>query len=121
MRTEDCVVTLRRLLSLGLLIGAPLLAVGCQKDEPVTSYTVEHADRQKLRLLAAIIPHGEKIWFFRLSGPDAAVAQHKGEFDQLINSVRIDDKKDPPIQWETPAGWKEQKGNALRFASFRID
>jgi hypothetical protein len=100
-----------------------LLAVaGCRREESVESYTVEHPDRQKLRLLGALVPHGDKTFVFKLSGPDAAVAAQKANFDKLLASLKFDDTKDPPVQWTLPDGWKEEPGNGqFRVATLRID
>ncbi len=107
-----------RLLWLLLL---PLAALGCARDEEVRSYDVELPLRQKMRLLGAIIPQGDKTWFVKLSGPEAEVAQQKKAFDEFIGSIRFDAKKNPPIEWSAPQGWKEQAGGSLTMAAFRID
>jgi hypothetical protein len=110
----------RRLFLLALLLPA-LAAAGCQPDVEVKSYVVQHPDREKLLMLAAIIPHGEKTWFVRLSGPEQAVGAQRKAFDQFIGSLRFDDKNDPPLSWTAPDGWKEQKGGMMALAAFRID
>lgn len=112
----------RRLLLL-VLLALPLTALpACQKDEKIESYDVKQPDRQKLRLLAAILPHGERTWFVRLSGPEAEVAKQKPAFDAFVKSIRFDDKATPPIHWTVPDGWTEQGGDATTIGGlvFRI-
>jgi hypothetical protein len=40
------------------------------------------------RVLGAILYHGEEAWFFKLSGPDAAVAAEKSAFLDFLRTVR---------------------------------
>ncbi len=39
------------------------------------------------RMLAAITPHGSRIWFFKLSGPEPIITSQKQNFDAFINSI----------------------------------
>ncbi len=110
----------RTLLLLACTLPAAALA-GCQREEPVERYTVTHADRESFRLLAALVPHGDKVWVAKLSGPQAAVAGEKEHFDQFLDSLRFDDKKDPPLTWTVPKDWQHQPGRGMRAATFRID
>lgn len=42
-----------------------------------------------LRMLGAIVPLGDATWFFKLTGPDALVAQEKPAFLEFLKTVRI--------------------------------
>lgn len=112
-----------------LLVGASLLC-GCEQQEQVASYTVprheslqspkflaETAKRkaQPARMLAAIVPHGSELWFFKLQGPPDDVAARDGEFHEFLKSVRF--ANDTKIEWTLPATWKETPGNANRYAT----
>jgi len=66
------------------------------------------------------VPHGDRVWFFRLSGPSQAVADRKPEFDSFIRSLQFTDGADKPVKWTAPQGWREMPGGQLRYASFRI-
>jgi hypothetical protein len=44
----------------------------------------------KQRLLAVMVPRGKRVWFFKMVGPAAAVAQQKTAFDTFVQSVRFD-------------------------------
>jgi hypothetical protein len=39
------------------------------------------------RMLAAIVPHADRIWFFKLTGPHEIVSAQKPSFDSFINSL----------------------------------
>jgi hypothetical protein len=98
-----------------LLLALPLAALpACQRDETVTSYDVPHPEREKIQLLAAILPHGDATYFVRLSGPEAAVAEQKPAFDAFVKSLRFNDSAKPPIQWTAPDVWTEQGGDVTR-------
>jgi len=53
-----------------------------------TAYTVDLANKQE-RMLAAIIPHADRIWFFKLVGPAANVSPQKENFDAFIKSIHF--------------------------------
>jgi hypothetical protein len=131
-----------------LLVFVPLfvmavLSAGCQRQEQITQYTVlkpdalerslklepvkpaedrEHAAPSSLRterMLGAIVPQAERTWFFKLTGPDAAVLQQVEPFVNLIRSIRFPDGQAEPA-WTLPADWKQEPGSGMRFATLRI-
>jgi hypothetical protein len=114
---------------LGLLALCGLAALlGCRQDE-IQHYTAPKSeplvlgsgqDEGPVRLLAAIVPHGDRTWFFKLTGPPTVVAEHKQEFDQFLGSVHFTDKAEPPVEWKVPEGWQEEPGNKVRYATFHI-
>jgi hypothetical protein len=103
-----------------LLFALPLAVAGCRRDEQIATYDVDHPEREKIRLLAAVLPHGDRTWFVRLSGPETAIADQKKPFDDLIASIQFDDKQDPPIRWKAPDVWEERPGNKMTAVSFRV-
>jgi hypothetical protein len=42
------------------------------------------------RLMIAMVPAGESVWFFRMSGPAEAVETQKSNFDALLKSVKFE-------------------------------
>ena len=44
---------------------------------------------QPLRMLGAIVPHGQSTWFFKLVGPDAVVAPEKVTFLAFLKTVKL--------------------------------
>ena len=97
------------------------------------------AGKEPTRLLAAIVPHADRTWFFKLMAPAPAVGAQKSNFEQFIHSIQFPTAQAaapasaaPPehvasaesyrlAQWKTPEGWQEQPGsNAMRVTSFRV-
>ena len=106
--------------------GLVLLAlVGCQNQDEIRHYQVPHAE---LRLLAAMVPHGDNAWFFKVLGPAPAVEEQKDRFDRFMRSVRFTGDKERPLTWTVPEGWhqeaKETKVQQVpgleRYATFRL-
>ncbi len=110
------------------LVGlAALVLSGCQQDEEIRRYQVPKPPTfpeppAKVRMLAAILPHGERTWFFKLTGPAAVVGQQAEAFDRFIQSVRFTDDKDKPVDWTAPEGWEKvpNRSNSLALATFRV-
>ncbi len=103
-----------------LLVALPLAAAGCMREEPkIESYDVPQPNREKMRMLTAIVPADKVAYVVKLAGPDAEVADQQQAFTQFVDSIRLDDQQKPT--WKTPAGWKEEEGGGeFRIASFRI-
>jgi len=104
-------------------LAAALLA-GCTSDDPIVVETVPKdsepappvapAPASADRMLAAILPHGDAAWFFKMTGPDSAVAGSKAVFLDLIKSVRFEGGQP---KWTLPEGWSERGGNAMRLST----
>jgi hypothetical protein len=71
-------------------------------------------------MLAAIIPHGDEAWFFKLTGPDTAAGSQAEAFEQLVKSVQLPEGSGDP-KWDLPSGWVQKPGNAMRFATLELD
>jgi hypothetical protein len=106
-----------------------MLLTGCREEEGITHYKVPPLAQPrdevpepdaKVRLLAAIIPQGEQAWFFKLVGPVAAVGEQEQAFDAFIRSVRFTGDAKKPVAWQVPAGWREEPGKMMRYATFRM-
>jgi hypothetical protein len=118
-----------------------LLATGCQRQEQIARYTVEKpppieapknppprlggADaapvkpgEAKDRTLAAIVPRVPQGWFFKLTGPKDAVEGAAESFATFLKSIRFSSEGKP--QWTLPAGWREQPGSQIRYATLVI-
>lgn len=106
-----------RALLIGLLLGG---SWGCTPEPQISNYQVprltEAASEQ--RMLGAVIPRKDQVWFFKLQGPDAAVAQQAEPFKTLVKSVR--DKAPAGIAWQVPTGWTELPGQELRYATLQL-
>ena len=127
VRSSSSSLTLR--VGVPLLVGVTLLS-GCGKPEQVTSYTVptheslqtkeflaESAKRkpQPARMMAAIVPQGASLWFFKLQGPPDDVQAHGEEVREFLKSLKFSSDDKP--EWTLPTTWKETPGNANRHAT----
>ena len=66
-------------------------------------------------MLAAIVPQGPSLWFFKLQGPPDDVAARAEEVRVFLKSLRFSSETKP--EWTLPASWQETAGNANRFAT----
>ncbi|HEX4144091.1 MAG TPA: hypothetical protein VHY91_11200 [Pirellulales bacterium] len=102
-------------------------AVALKQPEPPPVEPPEAVDRT----LAAIVVHpsgskkgaadsdspAEAAWFFKLSGPVAAVAAQTEAFEKFVSSVHFVD--DAP-QYDPPADWQPQGAGPMRYETFVI-
>jgi hypothetical protein len=68
-------------------------------------------------MLAAILPDGDRAWFFKVVGPLEAVNKRADEIDHFFASIR--GGGDRPT-WSLAADWKEEQGSGMRAATIRI-
>jgi hypothetical protein len=97
---------------------AALLALcGCQ-EEGVTKYTVPKelaeppaAAVQKVseRLLGALVPRGDQLWYFKMKGPEKLVTPQDEAFRQFLDSIQFGDGD--KLTWKLPEGWQESRAN----------
>jgi len=69
------------------------------------------------RMLAAIVPLGQKGWFFKIMGGSDAVANQQDNFNGLLRSITVEGDR---LAWKVPEGWSEQLGAGMRAATFRM-
>ena len=102
-----------------------LLSLGCQDQPQVDSYTAERTSPPRPPLdaravlekhdhiLVAIVPQGDKAWFFKLVGKAPAIGRQRETFDDFLATVQLADTLAETPSWELPEGWKE--GDLLLF------
>ena len=103
---------------------------GCREPEQTSSYSVakppppsqavNSTPPREARMLGAIIPQGEKTWFFKVTGSPEVLDKQTETFRQFIESVRFSDGEQPAPQWELPAQWQRDAGSGMRFATLRF-
>jgi hypothetical protein len=83
-------------------------------------------------ILAAILSHGGKTWFFKLTAPIAEFESCKAEFIAFLTNVQgeatdpLPAAEAPPapdkprIGLDVPDGWEKSTGSSMRIASFKI-
>jgi hypothetical protein len=122
MKPSDCLT----------LFLAPLLMLvgnGCRPQEEIKSYQTEKSPPREVvdvdrlagqldRMLAAVVPQGNKAWFFKLVGPLSSIDRHRDEFLQLLGSLQLGAENHP--DWQVPAGWQEKPASGIRAATFDI-
>src|SRR5262245_39067281 len=67
-------------------------------------------------MVAAMFPTRDTVWYFRLTGPVAAVEDQENVFDRFLGSLKF---KGDDVSWETPAGWKQEGATGFRYATLR--
>jgi hypothetical protein len=105
-----------------VIVGAflALAVAGCGEPESIRTYQVWKSPTEPPRVLAAIAPVGDKVWFFKLTGSVSAVEAQRDAFERFVQSLRFGESKDAPVSWTLPDGWRQTEGrNQLRFATLR--
>jgi hypothetical protein len=105
-----------------------ILLAGCQREQ-IETYEAPRIKAQvnegpapiKVRMLAAIVQHGQQTWFFKLTGPEREIARIQADFDKLLASIQFKDEAERPVSWTLPQGWQEEKGKQLRYATVYPD
>ena len=103
------------------------LAIGCGGQEIVKYQTERQAPPRVAvkksrassdqRMLAAIIRHADRTWFFKLLGQTAKVMEQTEPFENFIRSVHFTDGD--KIAWTVPEGWQELPGSESRYATLK--
>ena len=107
-----------------------LMTIGCQPAEQIHTYnvpkeTVSHVAAASPsaeptdRMLAAVLPDGNKAWFFKIVTPLTEINERADKVTEFFASVRIAAGKPHP-DWQLPAGWEEQPGTGMRIATIMI-
>jgi len=81
----------------------------------------EDAEAVKTRMLAAMIPAGERYWFFKITGPPEDLERHAEAFTDLIESIEFPDGQASPPTWDLPEEWEQEPGTGMRLATIKLD
>lgn len=111
-----------RFIGLGL-VAAVLISGGCQKESGVVTYSIPTAVPTQLRagnerMLAAMVPKGDEVWFFKVTGPEEAIASVESELRTFVTEIRFLDSK--PDLSSAPGAWQRGAVREMRYASFDI-
>ncbi|MBX9622269.1 MAG: hypothetical protein K2X82_00490 [Gemmataceae bacterium] len=95
---------------------AALAAAGCSDAPGVHSYRTPKSTEPRgpgpaapgptagdYRILGAVYPADQPVWFFKLTGPADQLARHEADFDKLAASVRL--QGDAVPAFDLPPGW----------------
>lgn len=69
-------------------------------------------------MLAAMVPVGQDVWFYKLTGPKTTVDTVADRFESFVKSVDYDDAG--PVLDTLPADWKIGGERAFRFATIDV-
>lgn len=106
-----------------------VLACGCTEQEPIRTVKVPDSAAEPLkdqeanvphRILGAIFVDGDAVWVFKLTGREADVNSVEPAFDEFLKSIRFPNGFSNSPVWTLPAGWREGKGHAMRFATLQL-
>jgi hypothetical protein len=116
----------------GLLALAAICAtLGCRPADQIQTYTVPKdappvassstapTGESTDRMLAAILPDGDKAWFLKVVGPVATVTEQEQPINDFFAGVRPAPDKPHPA-WQLPIGWEERAGSGMRAATIAI-
>ena len=108
------------------ILAVLLLAItfGCSKPAPIQTYTIptkvpEQLRAGKERMLAAMFPKGESVWFFKVTGPEQAIDEIDETFRRFVEEIEFSD--DVPDLAKLPQGWRRGANKEFRFASIDVD
>jgi hypothetical protein len=110
----------KRMASLSVLVLAMAVLSGCQEQDEIRQYKAPRVEYPKGRLLGAIVPRSDFMWFFKLDGPPDAVAGQKDNFDAFIHSLKFTGNEKDPVTWTVPDGWVQHPGDQMRFATLSM-
>ncbi|MCH8839209.1 MAG: hypothetical protein IH831_00745 [Planctomycetes bacterium] len=117
------------ILALALLLST---SVGCQRREGVSTYTTKQESasrsptdfpalaRQLDHTLAAILPQGDRAWFFKMAGPAPAVERRREDFLAFLKTVAPAATAGAPPTWQLPEGWEEKGASPMRVATLVV-
>jgi hypothetical protein len=107
-----------------LLVCLACATIGCSKPAPVVTYTIptkvpEQLRAGKERMLAAMFPNGDAVWFFKVTGPEQAIAEIDARFQQFVQEVPFRDGS--PDLSSLPEGWRRGAEKQFRFATVDVN
>lgn len=118
-----------------MLLLLVVLTPGCKRAPEITAYEVPKPDvvwqanhvgtkgkpadtdsgaAVPRRILGAIIPRGDSLWFFKTEGESGQVSELLEPMIRIVKGLTF--TGDNP-KWSLPVGWTEQPGNAFRYAT----
>jgi hypothetical protein len=109
-----------------------VLLAGCRRPDDIVQYTVARPPQIQTttdadatsddawvpgQLLGAIVPQGQRTWFFKLTGRLELVKPQLESFLTFMKSVRLTDKGP---EWTLPEGWEQLPASDIRFATLKV-
>lgn len=113
------------------LFAVSVVTFGCGQGDRIEAYNVpkEAAPRFQPveneagvatdRMLAAVLPDGDRAWFFKVTGPTAEMDAVAADVTEFFRGIRPASGKPHP-DWSAPSKWQEQGASKMRAATFLI-
>ena len=102
-----------------------LLATGCEETPPVVTYTIPlqappEFQSEQSRMLAAMVPLPDQVWFFKVTGPESAIELVRDPLREFVETISFDGGE--PQLDDLPDGWRKGgQQTQFRFASINVD
>jgi len=105
---------------------------GCKPQGEVRVYTIPRTSAPQKPLdaeivaglldhtLAAMVPQGERAWFFKLAGPAKAIDRHREAFLEFLVTVELAEDATETPSWKIPEPWQEKPASNMRVATLVI-
>lgn len=99
----------------------------------VVDLNADAEDPDATRIYAAVAEFGGQSWFFKMTGPVAAVESQIEAFNEMLDGLEFARTPGPgaaatpavdssrTIEFTTPQGWVESPGSSVRVASLKIE
>ncbi len=108
---------------MGLVL--PSLLAGCGEVPKIEQYQAPKVVRAAARpaasvptrLIGAIIPQQNEVWFLKLTAADAPAQALADPIRSIAASFRFDAAGQP--SWTLPEGWQELPGDSIRYKTLR--
>lgn len=115
----------QRLTFFPTLILAAVLAcgIGCDSEPEIFQYQIPTAvpivlQPEQDRMIAVMVPVGDQVWFYKLTGPKAAVDTVDQRFEEFVESLQYDDQG--PRLDALPDDWQLGGKRPFRFATIDV-
>ena len=106
------------------LFATGIAMIGCDAPQPVVTYTVPTEVPEQLRvgndrMLAMMVPKDDLVWYFKVMGPEKAIAVIESDFIEFVKTIEIAEGK--PNLKQLPDGWRLGGERPMRFATIDVD
>lgn len=92
---------------------------GCRPQDKIERYQVARADSPH-RMLGAVVPQGNREWFFKVTGANEVVAKEADKFTAFVESIQFGEGEEADPTWQLPEGWTQELGEGMRYATIKI-
>lgn len=98
-----------------------LLVGGCGPDPQVERFSIPKPIPPD-QMLAAMVWRDGSAWFYKVTGPNAAVREQAEAIEKFVGEVRYDPSTGQPT-WDSPPGWRTRFATPgdIRYATVEIE